>query len=215
MLLWITLNPYRFLVLIFYPKRLLNVFVCIPNHALLCGWKAPQPDSAGQWSPFYLQISPPCGSFIRQSPPTGICPEKWGPITCCSPDRVISAWLLDSFNGKQSANCSVVQIHSMISHLNQFCELQFNGNSRFCKVHVILTMGMVRLSHLWRRRALHCMYSSCWCADFVSRETNGRCQLEAAGESGCAFPDNSPHYRLYLEESVQLWSCLHTRPSTR
>ena len=53
---------------------------------------------------------------------------------------------------------------------------------------------------------MHCVVvnSYCWRGDFVSRETNGRCQLEAAGEFCSAFPDNLLHYRLYLEESFHL-----------
>ena len=115
-------------------KMIRQFFVCIPNHALLCGWKVPWPDSAGQWSPFYLLISPP--PFIRLSPQQpGIWPEKWGPITC-------TAWLLDSFywGAISKLFCSSDKLHSFYDFSYKF--MLWIAMRTFCFAKIL-----VRLLH--------------------------------------------------------------------
>ena len=120
----------------------------------------------------------------------------------------------------QPANCSPVETHSVISHLNLFCELQWelsvlqssrnpdNGNGWIIplvnKIYIVWTL-VVDAQILFRAKQT---------VDV---------RAEAAGESGSALPDNLLHYRLYLEESLylssfedafsQMASCLSLRDS--
>ena len=91
----------------------------------------------------------------------------------------------------------------MISHLNSFCELQWelsvlqssrnpdNGNGWIIplvkKIYIVWTL-VVDAQILFRAKQT---------VDV---------RAEAAGESGSALPDNLLHYRLYLEESLHLSS---------
>ena len=70
-------------------------------------------------------------------------------------------------------------------------------------------MGMVGLSHLSTRHTL----CGCWRADFVSRETNGRCQSWSCRWIRlCVARQFAPLSSLPwgISLSVQLWRCLLT-----